>query len=78
MTPSLRVAISADLHWGSHRNGDEATRLLLDFVKAQPPDLLILAGDVGAAGHFGQPNSHQGHTFARPLDSRLTSRVIST
>jgi predicted phosphohydrolase len=52
MTP-LRIAVTADLHWGSvHREGDSATRLLADALKADPPDLLILAGDVGAGDHF--------------------------
>jgi len=52
MSATLRLAITADLHWGSHENGDAATRLLLDFLKQAPPDLLVLAGDVGAGDHF--------------------------
>jgi 3',5'-cyclic AMP phosphodiesterase CpdA len=47
----MRLAITADLHWG-HRRGDEATQSLRDFLKAEPPDLLIIAGDVGVAEHF--------------------------
>jgi predicted phosphohydrolase len=54
MSANLRLAITADLHWGTHRNGDAATRLLLGFLKEQPPDLLILAGDIGASEHFGE------------------------
>jgi 3',5'-cyclic AMP phosphodiesterase CpdA len=46
--------LTADLHWGPHRNGNEATQLLADFLRAQPPDVLILAGDVGASTHFGE------------------------
>lgn len=48
----MRLAITADLHWG-HRLGDEATRLLRDFLRSQPPDVLVLAGDVGTAENFG-------------------------
>ncbi len=52
MTAKLRLAFTADLHWGVRPEGDVATRLLVDFVRAQPPDVLILAGDVGAADDF--------------------------
>jgi predicted phosphohydrolase len=50
----MRLAVTADLHWGPHRNGDEATQLLIAFLRAHPPDLLVLAGDVGAASHFSE------------------------
>jgi predicted phosphohydrolase len=53
MKSSLRLALTADLHWGSHSRGDAATRLLVDFLKAQPPDVLVLAGDIGTSDHFG-------------------------
>src|SRR4051794_13973999 len=49
---NLRLAFTADLHWGSRPAGDEATRLLHDFLRNDPPDVLILAGDVGAGEHF--------------------------
>jgi len=52
MTTPLHLAFTADLHWGSNPRGDEATRLLLAFVRANPPDVLVLAGDVGAGNHF--------------------------
>lgn len=52
MTPSLRLALTADLHWGTHRNGDAATRQLVAFLEAAPPDVLVLAGDLGAGAHF--------------------------
>jgi predicted phosphohydrolase len=54
MSTRLRLALTADLHWGPHPRGDAATRLLVDFLRAHPPDLLVLAGDVGAADHFGE------------------------
>jgi 3',5'-cyclic AMP phosphodiesterase CpdA len=52
MSASLRLAVTADLHWGTHENGDQATELMLQFLRQQPPDLLILAGDIGAGDHF--------------------------
>src|SRR5947209_801241 len=54
MTARLRLAVTADLHWGVHRTGDAATGLLLDFLRQRPPDVLVLAGDVGAGAHFGE------------------------
>lgn len=54
MPARLRIALTADLHWGSHDNGDEATRGLVAFLKEHPPDGLVLAGDQGASGHFGE------------------------
>src|SRR6185503_11437527 len=53
MTTRLRLAITADLHWGIRPRGDEATRLLVSFLEADPPDVLIIAGDVGAGNDFG-------------------------
>jgi 3',5'-cyclic AMP phosphodiesterase CpdA len=52
MTTPLRLAVTADLHWGHHRQGDEATRALRDALRAEPPDVLLLAGDVGTGDHF--------------------------
>jgi 3',5'-cyclic AMP phosphodiesterase CpdA len=48
----MRVACTADLHWGTHADGDAATRLLAASLHADPPDVLVLAGDVGAGDHF--------------------------
>jgi predicted phosphohydrolase len=53
MKTSLRLAVTADLHWG-HRHGDDATRLLCDFLHQEPPDLLLLAGDLGSIHHFDE------------------------
>lgn len=51
----LRIAVTADLHYGGARGrGDEATRLLAAFLYDQPPDVLILAGDIGHVEHFDQ------------------------
>lgn len=52
MTRPLRLAFTADLHWGIHKTGDAATRLLLGFLEQHVPDVLVLAGDVGAAQDF--------------------------
>ena len=52
MPDTLRLAITADLHLGIRKSGDEATRLLMDFLRADPPDLLVLAGDQGAGDEF--------------------------
>jgi 3',5'-cyclic AMP phosphodiesterase CpdA len=48
---TLRLAITADLHWG-HRRGNDETRLLVDFLRARPPDVLVLAGDIGTGPDF--------------------------
>jgi 3',5'-cyclic AMP phosphodiesterase CpdA len=48
----MRLAIAADLHWGPHATGNAATRRLRDFLLAAPPDVLILAGDIGAGDQF--------------------------
>lgn len=52
MTP-LRLAVAADLHYGArHTAGNRATHDLVAALADDPPDLLILAGDVGAADDF--------------------------
>ena len=48
----MRIAITADLHWGHNRLGDEASRLALQYLQNQPPDLLLLGGDIGTEDHF--------------------------
>src|SRR4051812_23905394 len=53
MTQSLRVAVTADLHWGHSVRGMAATRLLFEHLNQQPPDVLILAGDVGTGSLYG-------------------------
>src|SRR5260370_940530 len=49
----LTLAITADLHWG-HRKGAEATQLLSAYLHAHPPDVLLLAGDIGTGNAFGE------------------------
>jgi predicted phosphohydrolase len=49
----LRIAITADLHWGPHPRGDAATRDLAAFLRADPPHVFVIAGDVGAGNEFG-------------------------
>jgi predicted phosphohydrolase len=51
MTRPFRIALTADLHWG-HRTGGDATRLLATYLSENPPDLLILAGDIGTGPLF--------------------------
>jgi 3',5'-cyclic AMP phosphodiesterase CpdA len=48
----VRIAVTADLHWGINDAGDAATRLLAGELSADPPDLFIVAGDVGAGDEF--------------------------
>lgn len=48
----LSIALTADLHWGIREPGDAATRRMLADLRERPPDLLILAGDVGAGDDF--------------------------
>lgn len=43
----MRIAVTADLHWGMSRRGDRATRELADRVLSLEPDVFIVAGDVG-------------------------------
>jgi predicted phosphohydrolase len=53
MIAPLRMAITADLHWG-HRKGAEATRQLAQDLHDDPPDLFVLAGDIGTGPAFVQ------------------------
>jgi 3',5'-cyclic AMP phosphodiesterase CpdA len=48
----LTLAITADLHWGINESGDAATRDLISDLAEHPPDLLIVAGDIGAGEDF--------------------------
>lgn len=49
----LRIAVTADLHYGTrHTSGNRATHDLAARLAETPPDLLILAGDIGAGDDF--------------------------
>jgi 3',5'-cyclic AMP phosphodiesterase CpdA len=50
----MRIAVTADLHFGHNRLGDEATQLLLEHLRTEPPDLLLLGGDIGTDEHFAE------------------------
>jgi predicted phosphohydrolase len=50
----MRIAITADLHFGHNRLGDDATGLLLQHLQSESPDLLLLGGDVGTEEHFAE------------------------
>lgn len=49
----LSLAITADLHWG-HRRGMNANIQLIQSIEANPPDVLVLAGDIGSGDHFAE------------------------
>jgi 3',5'-cyclic AMP phosphodiesterase CpdA len=51
---ALRIAITADLHWGIRETGDAATRALAAELRERPPDMLVLAGDIGAGDDFAR------------------------
>src|SRR5436190_23659835 len=53
MTRPVRLAVTADLHWGHQPRGLAAARELIDFLRRDPPDVLALAGDVGTGSLFG-------------------------
>ncbi len=51
----LRIALTADLHFGSrHTAGNLATLEMAAYLCEQQPDVLILAGDIGAGDDFGR------------------------
>jgi 3',5'-cyclic AMP phosphodiesterase CpdA len=50
----VKIAVTADLHWGIRPEGDAATRLMLAELSQNPPDVLLIAGDVGAGDDFAR------------------------
>jgi 3',5'-cyclic AMP phosphodiesterase CpdA len=46
------IAVTADLHWGHHARGDAAVMLLVEQLRREPADLLLLAGDIGTGANF--------------------------
>jgi len=43
----IRVAATADVHWGLSPEGDRATMAIVRRLEKDPPDVLVLAGDTG-------------------------------
>jgi 3',5'-cyclic AMP phosphodiesterase CpdA len=54
MPAPLRIAITADLHWGHQGRGEAASRDLFALVNQEQPDVFVLAGDVGAGDHYAE------------------------
>ena len=51
----LRIALTADLHYGTrHTAGNLATLELAAHLFDNPPDLFVLAGDIGAGADFAR------------------------
>ena len=51
----LRIALTADLHYGTrHTAGNLATLEMAAHLFEHPPDVLILAGDIGAGDDFAR------------------------
>src|SRR6478672_1598526 len=89
-TQALQIAVTADLHWGPrHPDGAAATRRLAADLYHQPPDLFVLAGDVGAGEEFAAclrlfehlpckkalvPGNHD--VWVRPHDPRGDSLAV--
>ncbi len=48
----MRIAVTADLHWGHSHLGDEATRLLRGHLDRERVDLVLLGGDIGTGDNF--------------------------
>jgi 3',5'-cyclic AMP phosphodiesterase CpdA len=91
MSDSPRLAVTADLHWGHSEAGNQATLLLRDFLGPEPPDVLILAGDIGTGDNFQEclalfkdlpcrkalvPGNHD--LWVMPDDQRGDSMVLYT
>ena len=54
MTTRLRLAVTADLHWGTARAATRPPGCSSPTCTADPPDVLVIAGDVGAGDEFGR------------------------
>jgi predicted phosphohydrolase len=50
----MRLAITADLHWGLSATGDAATTELARRASDLAPDVFVIAGDVGEGASFGR------------------------
>lgn len=90
--PNVRIALTADLHFGTrHAPGNDATIQLVADLLADPPDVLILGGDIGAGDEFRRclelfqnldcvkaliPGNHD--IWVRPYDGRGDSWKVYT
>lgn len=50
----MKIAITADLHYGLRAAWDESILRLVEHVRGDPPDVLVIAGDIGVGRHFGR------------------------
>ncbi|HEY2786586.1 MAG TPA: metallophosphoesterase [Fimbriiglobus sp.] len=51
----LSIALTADLHWrDGYETGQRATLDLVAHLAANPPDVLIITGDIGAGDDFAR------------------------
>jgi predicted phosphohydrolase len=50
----MRLAVTADLHWGHGARGDAATRELARHLGGLAVDAFLIAGDVGDGQQFGE------------------------
>src|SRR5687768_13301238 len=48
----MRIALTADLHWGATSQGDAATRVLARHLAEIQPEVFAIAGDVGEGEEF--------------------------
>lgn len=86
----LKIAITADLHYGTrHNSGNQSTLKLVEFLQANPHDLILLGGDVGAGEDFARclamfadlpgqkalvPGNHD--VWVRSFDQRGDSKTL--
>src|SRR5579862_6674718 len=54
----MRLALTADLHWGHTAAGDAATRAIVERLAELQTDGLVIAGDVGTGPHFSACLEH--------------------
>ena len=71
LIPTMRIAITADLHWGHNRRGDEATpTAAASNCGSHPPDLLLLGGDIGTERAFRRVPATLRATLPCPQGAR--------
>mgnify|MGYP001614619610 CR=1 FL=1 len=50
----MKIAITADLHWGLAAQGDRCTQRLAQRVRQLAPDVFVLLGDTGVEEELGE------------------------